>query len=253
MTATGITLVNDEEAVRVRLIDPTGDGFLMLAAEVGRFAGPLPVPSRGRRRLLDRAARLCGRLAARDDVVDAVTFEGALRPPGEGRELLRRAGVRPARYDVVILIRTTTPTAVDAVRSDPAYRDLAVAFGSARHVYEFAGESAARIADVDHGPDHWFLFNYFHCDNAKTVYDVWEYTAGWFQRNTALPDSTLLRPLPGEPADYNVVNHASWPTLRTFLPVLLFRRTFRSFVLANFKANGVAAQPIIYRRLKPSA
>lgn len=27
-----------------------------------------------------------------------------------------------------------------------------------------------------------------------------------------------------------------------------FRRTFRSFVLANFKANDVAAQPIIYRR-----
>jgi hypothetical protein len=51
------------------------------------------------------------------------------------------------------------------------------------------------------------------------------------------------------PTDYSVVNHASWPTLRTFLPKLLFRRTFRSFVLANFKANGVAAQPIIYRRV----
>ncbi len=35
---------------------------------------------------------------------------------------------------------------------------------------------------------------------------------------------------------------------RAFLPGLLFRPTFRSFVLANFKANGVAAQPITYRR-----
>jgi hypothetical protein len=53
----------------------------------------------------------------------------------------------------------------------------------------------------------------------------------------------------GEPADYGLINHASWPTLRTFLPSLMFRPTFRSFVLANFKTNGVAAQPIIYRRV----
>ncbi|MGV9799120.1 hypothetical protein ACWDTP_13805 [Mycobacterium sp. NPDC003449] len=119
---------------------------------------------------------------------------------------------------------------------------------NARHLHEVAAGNAARIAEVDHGSDRWFLFNYFHCDNAETVYDVWEYTAGWFQRHTSLPDSILLRPQPGEPVDYSVVNHASWPTLRVFLPSLLFRRTFRSFVLANFKANDVAAQPIIYRR-----
>jgi hypothetical protein len=136
------------------------------------------------------------------------------------------------------------------VRADAAYREMvSVIEGAARNTYLVAAGNAARIADVDHRQDHWFLFNYFHCDDAQTVYDVWEYTAGWFQNRTALPDSTLMRPLDGEPIDHSVINHASWPTLRTFLPSLLFRPTFRSFVLANFKANGVAAQPIIYRRL----
>lgn len=181
--------------------------------------------------------------------MEAVAFRGALRPPGEGSHLLRQAGAQPARYDVVVLVRTSTVAATDAVRADPAYRALAEAMQPARHSYAFAGDNAARIADVEHGPNHWFLLNYFHCDDAETVYDVWEYTAGWFQRNTALPNSTLIRPLSGEPLDYSIVNHASWPTLRTFLPSLLFRRTFRSFVLANFAANDVAAQPVIYRRM----
>lgn len=125
------------------------------------------------------------------------------------------------------------------MRADAAYRDLAAVMTNARHSHVVAAENPARIADVDHGRDHWFLFNYFHCADAATVQDVWRCTAGWFQTNTALPDSTLLRP----PADYSVVNHASWPRLRRFLPSLLCR----SFVLANVKANGGAAQPIIYR------
>jgi len=242
-------IVNAPLAVKVSLTEPTDNGFLVLAAETGRWVGPLPWPSRRRRRLLARVVGLGKRLAQRDDVIEAVAFRGALRPPGEGAALLHRAGNRPARYDVVVLLRTTTVEAVEAIRADAAYREMvAVIDGDSGHAYRVAAANAARIADVDHGLPGWFLFNYFHCDDAQTVYNVWEYTAGWFQRHTALPDSTLLRPLPGEPTDYSVVNHASWPTLRTFLPSLLFRRTFRSFVLANFQANDVAAQPIIYRR-----
>ena len=81
---------------------------------------------------------------------------------------------------------------------------------------------------------------------------VWEYTAGWFQAKTGPPNSALMRPLmrplDGDP-HYAIVNHASWPTFGAFLPSLMFRPTFRTFVLANFKANRIAAQPIIYRRM----
>lgn len=246
-------LVNDHLAVKVQLTEPSENGLLVLVGEVGRWAGPLPVPSGARRRLLAQLETLCATLENRDNVVEAVTFRGALRPPGEGSNLLHRSGVRPARYDVVVSVRTTTVDAIEAVRADATYRDMAATVRSgSRHTYFVAADNPVRIADVDHGPNHWFLFNYFHCDDAHTVYDVWEYTAGWFQNNTALPDSTLMRPLANERADYGVVNHASWPNLRTFLPHLLFQPSFRSFVLANFKANDVAAQPIVYRRLRPA-
>ncbi|WKG05108.1 hypothetical protein [Mycolicibacterium sp. HK-90] len=241
-------LVNDHLATPVRLTHRTDDGFLVVAAEIGRWCGPLPLPSRARRRQATRLAGWTEQLAQRDDVVGAVVFRGALRPPGEGSALLARAGVRPARHDLVVLIRTTGVDSIDDVRADNSYRAMVTEIDRlARYSYRAAAGNAARIADVEHSGDRWFLFNYFHCDSAETVYATWEYTAGWFQHHTALPDSMLLAPRPGEPTDYSVVNHASWPTLRAFLPSLLFRRTFRSFVLANFKANDVAAQPIIYR------
>lgn len=242
-------IVNGELATVVDLTTPTTNGYLVLAAEVGGWAGLAPLPSRRRRRLLKHVATHCEALAQRQDVVEVAVFRAALRPPGEGAELLHRAGVRPARHDVVVLVRTSGVDTVGAVRASPPYRAMVDEIGRhARHSYQVAADNAARIADVDHTRDYWFLFNYFHCDDAEVVYDVWQYTAGWFQNRTDLPDSTLLRPLPGEPVDYSIVNHASWPTLRTFLPSLLFRPSFRSFVLANFKANNVAAQPVIYRR-----
>jgi len=63
---------------------------------------------------------------------------------------------------------------------------------------------------------------------------------------TGLPNYALLSPLPGEITDNGIINHASWPNFRTFLPNLFFRPTLRSCVLANFAANKIAIQPILY-------
>ncbi|KRD16834.1 hypothetical protein ASE48_27100 [Mycobacterium sp. Root265] len=247
-------IVNDQSAVPVRLAEASTAGYLVLAAEIGTWAGPFALPSRTRGHTLARAVQLCAELAERDDVLEAVVFRGALRPPGEGADILARAGARPARFDVVVLILTRGRDDLDAVRGDAAYRALSAEISStAKYSYRVGADNAARIADVDHRSDDWFLFNYFHCDDADTVYSVWRYTAGWFQQRTALPNSTLLRPLPRQDRDFSVVNHASWPTLRTFLPALLLRPSFRTFVLANFAANGVAAQPIMYRRVPRAA
>lgn len=244
-------IVNDHLAVKARLLTPTDNGFLLLAAEIGGWAGPFPLPARPRSRVLAQIGPLCSRLARRADVAEATAFSAVLRPPGEGSRLLHRAGVRPARYDIVVLIRTGGVADLEALRTDPAHLELvALLENTGRHVHITAASNPARIADVDHNADSWFLFNYFYCRDRQTVFDVWQYTAGWFQRKTALPDSALMQPLTGEPDDYSLINHASWPSLRTFLPSLLFRPTFRSFVLANFSANDIAAQPIIYRRLR---
>lgn len=244
-----MTIVNGHRADPARLVAPTDNGFALLGAEVGGWAGPFSLSTRSRRNLLDRIEPLRDRIARREDVIEATAFRAALRPPGEGGELLRKAGTTPARYDVVVLIRTRTVSDLDALRVDRTWLELVGLLDThARHVYQATASSPTRIADVDHDPGNWFLFNYFHCEDPRTVRAVWEYTAGWFQRKTALPDSVPMQPLPGEPDDYSLINHASWPNLRTFLPSLLFRPSFRTFVLANFAANDIAAQPIIYRQ-----
>jgi hypothetical protein len=55
--------------------------------------------------------------------------------------------------------------------------------------------------------------------------------------------------LPAEPAksQYSIINHCRWDRLRDILPSLIFKRTFRSYVLDNFAANNVAAMPTLYR------
>ncbi|MFC7548759.1 hypothetical protein [Plantactinospora sp. GCM10030261] len=242
-------IVNGRRAVKIRLREPEDSGYLLLAGEVGRWLGPFPAATRATKGVAARLSRLAATLALRDDVEQATVFRAVLRPPGEGGEILDRRGRSHARYDIVVLIRTTSPDIAKQLRDDPGYRALAETLRrETRRTHQIVARNAARIDTVDPARDHAFLFNFFYADDNDVLLDVWEYTAGWFQNKTDLPNSTLMRPLDGEPADYGIINHASWPGLRTFLPSLLFRPSFRSFVLANFKANGVAAQPIIYRR-----
>ncbi|MFC5827281.1 hypothetical protein [Nonomuraea insulae] len=236
-------LINDHLAVKARVLPRTGDGFLMLAGEVGAWRGYFA----------SAPAQLAARLKALVvgiEAREANVFRAVLRTPGEGDELLTARGMQPARYDVVVLIRTASVDDALELRDSAAYKKVAQAMGAAaRRTHQIVASNAGLLGDVDHSQDDCFLFNYFYADDRETLLQVWEYTAGWFQTKTALPNSALMQPLEGEPADYGLVNHASWPNWRTFLPSLIFRPTFRRFVLANFKANGVAAQPIIYRRV----
>ncbi|WP_067834086.1 hypothetical protein [Nocardia lijiangensis] len=235
-------LINDHAAIKARALPPTDDGFIMLAGEVGSWRGPFASAP------IQLAARLAA-LTAGMEAREVNVFRAVLRPPGEGDEVLAARGLRPARFDLVVLIRTASVEAALELRESAAYKELVETLSAAaRRTHQIVADNAGLLGDVDHSRDHCFLFNYFYADDRETLLKVWEYTAGWFQAKTALPNSALMRPVEGEPADYGLVNHASWPNWRTFLPSLIFRPTFRSFVLANFKANGIAAQPIIYRR-----
>ncbi|WP_206061894.1 hypothetical protein [Nonomuraea basaltis] len=226
-----------------RALPTTGDGFVVLAGEVGTWRGYFPSPP-------TRLAAHLKSLAAGVEAREANVFRALFHTPGEGDKLLAARGIQPARYDVVVLIRTVSVEAALAVRESAAYKELAQTLrAAARRTHEIVARNAGRLGDVDRSQDHQFLFNYFYADDHETLLKVFDYTAGWFQAKTALPNSALMQPLEGESADYGLINHASWPTLRAFLPSLIFRPTFRTFVLANFKANGVAAQPIIYRRV----
>ena len=246
-----IRLVNERFAVEALTVPPDSFGYLMLAAEV-EWRGPLRRDGSVKRRLIAHAKARCVDLAKRADVLEATVFRAVLVAPGEGAGLIKaRAGkVHHARYDVVILVRTSNTDAARALREEPEWVGLANAVRrGASYTMEVVARNAVRLGDVDHRRDDVFLFNYFYADDRATLLPVFAYTAGWFQAKTGLPNSTLLEPLEGEATDNGIINHASWPSFRTFLPSLIFRPTFRSFVLANFAANHVAAQPILYRRV----
>ena len=57
----------------------------------------------------------------------------------------------------------------------------------------------------------------------------------------------LLVPDAGQQQGYTIINHCRWDRLGDILPSLLFKKSFRSFVLANFAANSTAPIPILYR------
>jgi len=57
----------------------------------------------------------------------------------------------------------------------------------------------------------------------------------------------LLLPDAGQGQDYTISDHCRWDRLRDILPALLFKKTFKSFVLANFAANNTAPMAILYR------
>lgn len=233
------------------LVPPTGHGYLLLAAVVDRRLPFLP-DSRRKRMLLSALAEDIASIERAPDVTQALVFNARLVPPGRGHELLRARGVAPARFDVVVLIETVDPDAAAALKCDASYARLRERLtASATQTYEVAARNVRRIADVDHDKSSVFLLNFFYADDPRRLLTVWEDTAGWFVAKTALPDSTVFQPLPGERADYGIINHASWPHLRTFLPHLIVRPSFRRFVLATFESNGIAAQAILYRRVEP--
>lgn len=234
---------------------PTPTGYLLLAAEIDRRPMVLP-GSRAKSRLLAELKAAAAALPAACDgaVVRATAFRGfAHLVFGENHRLLRRAVAAGrlrarARYDVVILVETVSPRAAEELRDHPAYRRLATRVGSAaRRTFEFAAGSPRSMGDVDAARPGVFLFNFFYGDDERDLVPVWEYTAGWWNVATGLDNSRVLAPLDTEPRDYGIVNHCRWDRLRDVAPKMLFRSSFRRFVLANFAANRISAQPALYR------
>ena len=62
-----------------------------------------------------------------------------------------------------------------------------------------------KINDVDHKKKGVFLFNYFSAKNTEQNLKVWEYTAGWFQKETGLNNSTLLLPVGERNFQYSII------------------------------------------------
>jgi hypothetical protein len=242
----------DPRYSRARLIEPTTLGYVHLSARVNPRPMPfLPAPPE-RRRLLDRVEPLVRPLERLVQVERVSVFDGALIAPVErmsGYLRQRAASIHPARFDVVVLIETTSPDTARALRDAPEYQALLDTLrGGSSDLHVMLARNLKRLGDVPRTRRGVYLFNYFVADDPEVALELWDYLAGWYQVETGLDNSLLMAPLEGEPSDYVFVNHAHWDAN---LPTLFVRQmakpSFRRYVLANLEANRVGSMPALYR------
>jgi hypothetical protein len=234
---------------KVRLIEPTHSGYVLISAEVDRRLGFLP-NSRKKRRLIAECKQLCRQLTQDPSVLEAVVFDGIFITPGEDKEFLekRRPGGRFPDFDLSVLIETSNPTAAAAAKESALYVRIERAIRQAANdTFSITATNPKRMGPVDHSRNGSFLINYFVAEDTEQMLAVWEYTAGWWAEETGLDNSTVLLPREGERTDYAIINHCRWDHLWNFMPSILFKRSFKSYVLANFYANDITPRAVIYR------
>jgi hypothetical protein len=247
-----VKLVNsDPRYGMAHFVEPAPLGYLLVAADVEAPHRPGPVlrRSRAKEQLFGALKWQARQLAQAETVQTATVFDAlAFSPPG-GDTKGQSARRKPAWFDVVILVETVSPDAAGEVRASPVYQELAGTLTEqARRVHQIAARNVRRVGDVDKGSPGLFVFNYLIGDDPELAVELWEYLCGWYQAETGLDSATLLAPLAGERSDYVLINHARWDgSLPAFLARQLPKKTFRSYLLANLKANHVAALPGLYR------
>jgi hypothetical protein len=244
----------DPKYPKARLIPPTTRGYIYLAGHVrSRFdALPFVLPNARRSKLLARVKALARQLEQLDDVVQATVFRAIVRPPTAGFSSYlksRQPGLHVAKFDVMLLIQTESPTDIQSVQASPIYRAVLEAFQRrAEAVCEIEARNARRIGDVDTTRQGLFLFNHFAADDPDVMLDLWEHLAGWYAVETGLDNSVALTPNDRSRSDYAIVNWARWNEI----PLLHFwhqlsKRSFWSYVTANLEANHAGSMPVYCR------
>lgn len=238
-----LTIVNPRpEYAPPRFAAPPAAGYLHLAAAIAPPTGPPWVRrNRGRDSLLTRLTQLASELERLPVVTQASVYRAVLLPP------TGRGAGRPARYDVAVLVETTSPDILDEVRATAPFEQLLTALtAAASDLQVMAARCLRYLGPVDRSRPGLFLFNHFTADDAQVATGLWEHLAGWYVTETGLTNSTLLAPIGA--SDYVFVNHARWDKSLLRLAAEQFsKKTFRSYVRANLQANHVVAMPILYR------
>ncbi len=238
----------------VSLIKPSAHYFLHIAVEVDNpgltpffiFDSPL------KKKVIKKSKAFCAKLLSEHHVVEANVFKATLIPPGRSKLVAEKKDiVNIAKYDIAILIEVDSKEKLLAIQNDASFKEM-ISFLSknSNRVHQIAASNARRIGAVDHTTQGVFLFNYFYAEDVEQNLEVWNYTAGWFEKETDLDNSTLFLPLKKDDSDYAVINHCRWDRLADIIPSLLFKSTFKKYVLDNFYENNVGAMPILYRVVK---
>jgi hypothetical protein len=233
---------------KAHLIDPVESGYILLASCVDRRP-PFGFfwESARKRRLIQELKALVKSLQG-EGMQEVTLLKAILIPPGRGAYLKRRPDAKIARFDVALLIRTSNVAVARNLLLSTALQDVQASLrDSSEDLYIMLASNIRRIGSVDHRRPGIFLLNYFFAASERQNLDVFDYTAGWFQDETGLDNSEVMRPLTQQGAHYTVINHARWNRLTDVLPSLLFKPSFPRYVLKHFEVNRTAAMPILYR------
>jgi len=233
---------------KVSLIEPTSSGYLLFALEVDHRP-PIGffIESKKKQKILRNLKTLITNLND-NKIIDATLFKTILMPPGRGEFLKKRPEVAIAKFDVVLLVEFESQDAAIKYKESSEWIRIEQEYKSdATKTLTITGKNSRRIGPVDHSKKGVFLFNYFFADDVNQNLSIWEHTAGWFEYQTGLDNSVLIMPDNPTQNSYKIINRCRWNHLVDIMPSLLFKPSFKGFVLKNFESNNVAAIPILYR------
>lgn len=241
----------DESFAPIKLIEPSRSGYMHIAAEVQPSAVPFLPPSADRTKFLAKLTTLARQLERLDPVERASVYDATAIPPFEKFPNIRERidDLRIPRFDVAVLVDTTSPEQLAEVRNSAPFKELmALLEENAKHIHVMAARNAKRIQDVDRSKDGTFLFNYFVANDREVLMELWDYIAGWYGQEMKIDNSLLLEPVLGETSDYTAVNHARLKgNAIGFVARQMARKSFKDYVQANLYANRVIAMPVLYK------
>jgi hypothetical protein len=112
-----------QSRARAPLVEPPPYGYIHIAAAVEHPAGPFPLPWPGRRKssVLSRLKSHASSLLAFESVERVTVYRAIMIAPPD--RLARERARHVARYDVAVLIETSSPEALDEVQDADQYRD----------------------------------------------------------------------------------------------------------------------------------
>jgi hypothetical protein len=243
-----LQIVNaDPKYTLVKLVEPTALGYIHIAAEMHPRAVPLLPNPRAKSMLLAELKALAHRLQQFDAAVRVSVFDSTGYSPLSPDLQQRADAIHIARFDIVVLIETTSPATARELQTTAVYQTL---LETVRHeatsVHVIAARTAKQIGDVDKARSGAFRFTYFVADDADVMLQLWDYLAGWYAVETGLANASLLVPLHGERSDYVGIEYAGLGGRS--LVRQMRTKSFRTYLQANLAANRVGAMPVLYQR-----
>ncbi|MEO9485356.1 MAG: hypothetical protein ABJG47_17995 [Ekhidna sp.] len=235
---------------KVSLIKPSNSSYIHIVAEIDIQPTPLFLTtSSKKKKLIEHCKNWCKVLEQINGVIEISLFKATLIPPGMGKYVKENSDdIHLAKFDFVILIEIVNENIIAEIKHHQVYEVMVNEIEQvASYSQVMLASNIKRMGKVNHKKQGVFLFNYFSAQSRQQNLKVWEYTAGWFEKETGLDNSTLLFPLNEKDTHYSVVNHCRWDGYLDILPSLVFKRSFKKYVLDNFYSNNVGAQPILYQ------